>query len=622
MEYQPIKFFEWMSPTDGKTQGALYTFAATVPVLILFGLLIGFLRSSATHGPAEGFYRTASVLFSAILDDLAGFSFRRTFAIMRLAITESIRRKVIIAFAIFAIVLLMAGWFLDSRNEHPERIYLSFVLQTSNFLVLFLSVLLAALSLPADMKSRTIYTIVTKPVRASEIILGRVLGFSVVGTIILGLMGVCSYIFVVRAVSHTHVVDPDSIVEKKGRGGKTIYEGKTLANARVGHEHRIVTRPNGEIEAELKKGHTHAVTRNEDGTFTIGPPEGSLLARLPIYGQMRFFDRQGLVTDKATNVGYEKANRQYVDGATKMAAEWTFEGVTKKGFPDGIPLEMNIRIYRSNKGDIERRVAGHLIVRGGDSKVSSYPLRMRPTEFETYRFTIPRRIQRIVPDERGDSSVIKTEETDLFDTFVDDGKLRIVLQCIEPGQYYGVAPPDIYIRAANAPFYLNFAKGYFAIWLQMLVAISVAVMFSAMVTGPIAVVGTIASLVLGYNSDFIREIYHGVFNQQDQLAWKSGGPIECCFRVATQQNMQSDLEAPYFAKWIMQQCDARLMQAMEGLTYILPDLNQFDVVEYVASGFDIDQNTVAIMVTKTIAYVIGACAIGYFAFKTREIAAE
>ena len=44
----------------------------------------------------------------------------------------------------------------------------------------------------------------TKPVRPSEIVLGRVVGFTLVGTVLLGVMGLLSYVFVVRGVSHTH----------------------------------------------------------------------------------------------------------------------------------------------------------------------------------------------------------------------------------------------------------------------------------------------------------------------------------------------------------------------------------------------------------------------------------
>ena len=83
----------------------------------------------------------------------------------------------LVVFVVFVLVLLFAGWFLDSSSDHPARLYLSFVLTATELLVLLLAVFLSAFSLPNDIKSKTIHTVVTKPVRASEIVLGRILGF-------------------------------------------------------------------------------------------------------------------------------------------------------------------------------------------------------------------------------------------------------------------------------------------------------------------------------------------------------------------------------------------------------------------------------------------------------------
>ena len=83
------------------------------------------------------------------------------------------------------------------KNSNPARVYLSFVLGTTNYLVLLMALFLSTFSIPNDIKNRTIYTVVTKPVRASEIVLGRIVGFATVGTAMLVFMGAISYVFVV-----------------------------------------------------------------------------------------------------------------------------------------------------------------------------------------------------------------------------------------------------------------------------------------------------------------------------------------------------------------------------------------------------------------------------------------
>ena len=51
--------------------------------------------------------------------------------------------------------------------------------------VLALALFLGVFSLPNDIQNRTIFTIVTKPVRPLEIVLGRILGFGAIGTLLL-----------------------------------------------------------------------------------------------------------------------------------------------------------------------------------------------------------------------------------------------------------------------------------------------------------------------------------------------------------------------------------------------------------------------------------------------------
>ena len=78
---------------------------------------------------------------------------RRVWALTWLAIQDSLRRRVVIVFVVFIVVLSFAGWFLDPGSEHPLRLYISFVLTSTSYLVLLLVLFLSALSLPTDLKS-------------------------------------------------------------------------------------------------------------------------------------------------------------------------------------------------------------------------------------------------------------------------------------------------------------------------------------------------------------------------------------------------------------------------------------------------------------------------------------
>src|SRR3970282_1786069 len=105
---------------------------------------------------------------------------RRIGALARLAIKESFRRRVVVALVVFFLILLFAGWFLKTDYPQPAKLLFSFVLTATTYLTLLIALLLSTFSLPNDFKSKTIYTVVTKPVRAGDIVLGRILGFTIV----------------------------------------------------------------------------------------------------------------------------------------------------------------------------------------------------------------------------------------------------------------------------------------------------------------------------------------------------------------------------------------------------------------------------------------------------------
>ena len=163
--------------------------------------------------------------------DLARTSPRRVWALARLAIQESLRRNVLVALGVFVVVLLFAGWFLDDTSPDPSTLYLTFVLTATTYLAWALGVFLSAFSLPADFKTRTIYTVVTKPVRPGEIVLGRILGFTLIGSVLLAIMGVVSYVFAYRLLDHSHEVEAASL-QPAGETSDGGLIGRTTCVAR------------------------------------------------------------------------------------------------------------------------------------------------------------------------------------------------------------------------------------------------------------------------------------------------------------------------------------------------------------------------------------------------------
>src|SRR5688500_11442280 len=99
---------QWLTPGEGRLGAVLYAGLGLLGVT-LFMLFFGFLVFAGHEGPGAGLARLGRTLAEG-LRDLGDFSFRRMWAMTRLAFQEAIRKKVLVAFAIFALVMLFASW--------------------------------------------------------------------------------------------------------------------------------------------------------------------------------------------------------------------------------------------------------------------------------------------------------------------------------------------------------------------------------------------------------------------------------------------------------------------------------------------------------------------------------
>jgi hypothetical protein len=92
---------------------------------------------------------------------------------------------------------------LSNANERQDlqvKVYVSFVLTAISWLILPVALLLACWGLPDDIKARSLHTVVTKPVRRGEVVIGRMLGFITVSTFVLLIMGGVGYVWIVRQI--------------------------------------------------------------------------------------------------------------------------------------------------------------------------------------------------------------------------------------------------------------------------------------------------------------------------------------------------------------------------------------------------------------------------------------
>jgi hypothetical protein len=590
LEHQPLPFDQWLSE-------GLPLWLATIGAVAIAALFFGFLFSAVLNGPGRAGDMIYRLLSGAVVD-LVRISPRRVMALARLAVQESLRRRVLAGLGVFIVILAFAIWFLDAHTPDPAKLYLSFVLTATTWLVMVMMVFLSAFSLPNDIKNHTIYTIVTKPVRPSEIVLGRIVGFTMVGTALLAIMGLFSYVFVVRALNHTHELAMRDLTSGQGE-----HSGRTGTTRN--HFHAVTVDAEGNGSTDTAQGHWHDVTASGTGDnvrLTVGPPQGQFHAREPIYGKLHFLDRTGAPTDKGINVGNEWTYRSYIEGASRSVARWRFNGIKREDFPDGLRLNMTISVFRTHKGNIEQTVVGSYTLRNPRTGVAS-----PGQNFFAKEFSID---DRVVPEKFKDPTG-KEKTLDWYDDLVDNGELEIELACLQGGQYFGMAQPDLYLLPRESSFEANFLKGYIGIWLQMLLVIAFGVMWSTFLNGAVAMLATLMTLIAGQFAPWVQELASG------QVV--GGNTFEAAFRIATQTSLGVALDENLTTK-VVQGLDAVTLWPLKIIASLLPNFGQFDDSSYVAEGFNIPAYLLTEHSLTVLGFVIPLFIFGFLCLKMREVA--
>lgn len=601
LEEEIPKFSAWIGPAL-----LWYLFAGSLVAVV--AAACAWLVQSIAHGPLAAGDRVYRGVLTG-LADLAGMSPRRIWALARLAIQESLRRNVLVALALFLLIVLFAGWFLDPKSVNPGKLYLGFILGATNLLVCLVTLVLSVFSLPADIKAKAIQTVTTKPVRTGEIVLGRILGFSIVGAGLLAIMGIIGWAFVVRSVSHGHAVAVEDVLEVKDVAGTvTGYEGRTSLDR--GHRHRFDLDADGAGWTDNVQGHRHRIVKSGAG-YAVGRAEGMLEARRPLRGTLRFLDRDGRPSTKGISVGSEWAYRQYIEGGSLAAAIWKFEGVTEREYGEGLPLEMIVRVFRTYKGVIEKGIKGSVRVRNPVSGLQSDPFYFTAREFTIDSLFIPRTLSTTSNDGG-------TRQVDLFQDIVADGRVEVILQCLEPAQYYGVAQADFYLRAGDGSFALNYAKSCLGILFSMLLVTAMGVMFSTFLGGPLALFATLAVVLVGQFREFILRLFESQVTGDSSIV-PGGGPIESLYRIVTQTSITLELE-PSAAVQLMKTADTFLLAPMRLLAGIFPSLGALGTSDFVAGGFDIPFDLVAEHGMETLGYLLAFFIAGALCLKAREVA--
>jgi hypothetical protein len=175
-----------------------------------------------------------------------------------------------------------------------------------------------------------------------------------------------------------------------------------------------------------------------------------------------------------------------------------------------------------------------------------------------------------------------------------------------------VAKADLYFRAADASVTMNFVKGFYKIWMQMIILIAYGVLFSTFLSGPVAMISTIGVLIAGFAKEYVMRLGFG-----EELG---GGPFEAFYRLMTQQNLVVDLQSGVATSFI-KAADVVYSKYLLLVGQAVPPLSEYAIYDVaLASGFDIPMHWVLIHSITTFAYAIPLFIIAYLILSNREVA--
>jgi len=180
-------------------------------------------------------------------------------------------------------------------------------------------------------------------------------------------------------------------------------------------------------------------------------------------------------------VGDEWTYRSFIAGGGPAAAIWTFKDITadrfpESMFPDAIPVEMTIEVFRTYKGDVEKPILGSLWLRNPKTERKVEVRNFLAKKFATDVQWIPRTLPARKGGGRRKPGPVPGPRV---------GRWPVGDRPPVPGAatVFRHGQADLYIRARDASFAGNFVKGYLGIWLQMVIVLAMGVMFSTFLSG-------------------------------------------------------------------------------------------------------------------------------------------
>jgi len=134
-------------------------------------------------------------------------------------IKQALRMKVAVVFTILLFVLLPVLGITATGDETLKgrlQTFVSYALSLTSFLLCLLTIIVSIYTVTSDIEQRQIYTVITKPIRRYQLLLGKLLGVIVLDVLLLCLFSAIIYTIAVYTPKFTKASEEELTEAKNG----------------------------------------------------------------------------------------------------------------------------------------------------------------------------------------------------------------------------------------------------------------------------------------------------------------------------------------------------------------------------------------------------------------------
>jgi hypothetical protein len=134
-------------------------------------------------------------------------------------IKQALRMKVAVVFTILLLVLLPVLGFTATGDETLKgrlQTFISYALSLTSFLLCLLTIIVSIYTVSSDIEQRQIFTVITKPIRRYQVILGKLFGVIVLDVVLLCLFSAIIYTITIYTPKFTKPSEEEIVEANNG----------------------------------------------------------------------------------------------------------------------------------------------------------------------------------------------------------------------------------------------------------------------------------------------------------------------------------------------------------------------------------------------------------------------